>query len=186
MMADLVGTAGQTVGPFFHYALAFPGDSQLVNVSHPGAVRLHGVVHDGAGQPVPDALIEIWQADPDGTVIQRPGSLQRDRATFTGWGRAATNAEGHYSFTTLAPGPSSAGRARFFALTICARGLLDTLFTRAYLPGGNPADDPLLGSLTERRRQTLVCAAEPGGYRFDIHLQGDLETVFLRYAGTDR
>ena len=185
-MSDLVGTAGQTVGPFFHYALPFPGDSQLVDVSHPGGVRLHGVVYDGARQPIPDALIEIWQADPDGTVIQRPGSLHRDRATFTGWGRAATNAEGYYSFTTLAPGPISTGRARFFALTICARGLLDALFTRAYLPEGNLSDETLLASLTEERRQTLICAAEPGGYRFDIHLQGDLETDFLQYAGTDR
>src|SRR4249919_3676591 len=78
---------GQTVGPFFHFALPYDGDRALVAPGTPGAVLLHGVVYDGAGAPVPDALVEGWQADPDGTVVQRPGSLHRDGSTFTGFGR---------------------------------------------------------------------------------------------------
>ena len=119
-------TPGQTVGPFFDYALPFDGDNTLVPASHPGAIRLHGVVLDGQGRPVPDALVELWQTDPDGSVPQEPGSLRRDGWTFTGWGRAATDAAGHYSFTTVRPG-STAGSAPFFAITVFARGLLDRL-----------------------------------------------------------
>ena len=77
---------GQTVGPFFHFALPYDGDRALVVPGTPGAVLLHGVVYDGAGAPVPDALVEVWQADPDGTVVQRPGSLRRDGFAFTGFG----------------------------------------------------------------------------------------------------
>ena len=77
----------------------------------------HGVI-DGAGDPVPDALLEIWQADADGVGRRSSqGSLRRDGCTFTGWGRAATDGDGHYSFTTCDPGPTEAGAAPFFALT---------------------------------------------------------------------
>ena len=88
---DRTATPGQTVGPFFHDALPFPGDSELVRPGRADAVRLHGQVLDGAGDPVPDALIELWQADADGRVCREPGSLRRDGFTFTGWGRAATD-----------------------------------------------------------------------------------------------
>ena len=132
---DLVPTAGQTVGPFFHDALPYPGDSELVPPGRADAVRFHGVVVDGAGDPVPDALIEIWQADAEGRIVQQPGSLRRDGFTFTGWGRSATDAAGHYSFSTVRPGPADPGAAPFVAVTVFARGLLDRLFTRAYLPG---------------------------------------------------
>lgn len=79
-------TPGQTVGPFFGYALPYHGGHELVVPSHPEAVRLHGRVTDGQGAPVPDALVEIWQPAPDGEVVQQPGSLHRDGWTFTGWG----------------------------------------------------------------------------------------------------
>ena len=184
MSARLLPTPGQTVGPFFHYALPFPGDSALVPAGLPDAIRLHGTVLDGDGAPIPDALIELWQTDSDGHVIQRPGSLHRDGWTFTGWGRAATDGAGRYSFTTLLPGPTETGRAPFFAITVFARGLLNRLFTRAYLPnhvGSN--DDPLLKSLDEDRRATLLATANPSGYEFDIRLQGEHETVFLTYPG---
>jgi len=173
-----IPTPGQTAGPFFGYALPFDGDSELVRRGHPGATRLHGTVYDGAGQPVPDALLEIWQPDADGNLVQHPGSLHRDGHTFTGWGRAATDNAGHYSFTTVEPGPVD-GRPGFFAMTVFARGLLDRLFTRVYL---DPAD-PFLATLPEDRRSTLVAAREDGGLRFDVHLQGDTETVFLTYPG---
>lgn len=177
---DLTPTAGQTVGPFFHYALPYPGDSELVPPGRADAIRFHGVVRDGAGDPVPDALLEIWQADAEGRVVQEPGSLRRDGFTFTGWGRAATDAQGHYSFSTVSPGATAPGRAPFVAVTVFARGLLNRLFTRAYLPG-DLDDDPLLSSLADERRQTLVAVADAQGYRFDIRLQGDGETVFLRH-----
>lgn len=179
-MAELGCTPGQTVGPFFHCALPYPGDNRLV-ADTPDAVRLHGTVYDGAGAGVPDALIELWQPGPDGRIVARPGSLRRDGAAFTGWGRCATDADGHYQFSTLVPG--APGRAAFFALAVFARGLLDRLFTRAYLPTVNPDVEPLLAGLGAARRRTLVCRGEPGGYRFDIHLQGDHETVFLAHYG---
>ena len=87
-------TPGQTVGPFFAFGLEYDGDSALVPPGSPGAIRLHGRVLDGAGEPVPDALLELWQADADGLVVQRSGSLRRDGYTFTGWGRAATDRTG--------------------------------------------------------------------------------------------
>ncbi|BBU23244.1 protocatechuate 3,4-dioxygenase subunit alpha [Mycobacterium xenopi] len=186
-MASPLETPGQTVGPFFHCALPYDGDSRLVSDAHVGAVRLYGTVYDGAGQAVPDALVELWQPDPDGNIVQRPGSLRRDGSTFTGWGRSATDSAGRYSFTTVAPGSPSAGRPAFFALTVFARGLLNRLFTRAYLPGGDFGADPLLAGLDAARRQTLICIGEAGAtYRFDIHLQGVDETVFLAYGGDRR
>jgi protocatechuate 3,4-dioxygenase alpha subunit len=176
-------TPGQTVGPFFGYALPFDRDNELVARSHPSSVRLHGRVTDGHGRGVPDALLELWQAAPDGSVVQQTGSLHRDGWTFTGWGRASTDADGHYVFTTLRPGASQPGRAPFFALAVFARGLLNRLFTRAYLPGDRDAlaATPLLAGLEPDRRATLVAVADGSGFRFDIHLQGEGETVFLRH-----
>jgi protocatechuate 3,4-dioxygenase alpha subunit len=127
-------TPGQTVGPFYGYALPYPGDSELVSAAHKDAIRLHGTVYDGAGNPVPDALIEIWQADPAGRVVRAGGSLRRDGWTFTGFGRAAVDDTGHYSFTTVLPGATEEGAAPFVAMTVFARGLLNRLFTRVYLP----------------------------------------------------
>jgi protocatechuate 3,4-dioxygenase, alpha subunit len=177
-------TPGQTVGPFFHSALPFEGDSELVPRGRADAIRLHGRVLDGAGVPIPDALIELWQAAPDGSVVQQPGSLRRDGWTFTGWGRSATDGAGHYSFTTLVPGATEPGRAPFFAVIVFARGLLDRLFTRAYLPGDPAlAEDALLQSVAPERRGTLIATADATGFVFDIVLQGELETVFLSFAG---
>jgi protocatechuate 3,4-dioxygenase, alpha subunit len=165
-------TPGQTVGPFFAFGLQYAGDAALMPADHPDAVTLHGRVLDGAGEPVPDALVEVWQVGPDGLVVQQAGSLRRDGDTFTGWGRCGTDADGRYAFTTLTP------RAPFFALTVFARGLLDRLFTRAYLP--DAAINAFLHSVGDRRA-TLLATRDEGGFVFDIHLQGDNETVFLVY-----
>jgi protocatechuate 3,4-dioxygenase alpha subunit len=183
-MSDrLTATPGQTVGPFFHYALPYDGDDRLVAPGTPGAVRLHGTVYDGAGAPVPDALVEIRQADPSGVVPQVEGSLRRDGTVFTGWGRSATDTVGRYTFLTLEPGAVDGGAA-FFSVVVFARGLLNRLFTRAYLPGTDEEADALLASLPAERRGTLLAQREPdGSLRFDIHLQGDAETVFLSYPG---
>lgn len=151
----LAPTPGQTVGPFFSFALVREGEADLVSPTHPRAITLHGRVLDGAGDPVPDALVELTRGGDDG------------------WGRAATDDEGRYAFTTLAPTGS------FFAITVFARGLLDRLFTRAYLP--EAADDAFLHGVTEDRRATLVTTADERGYAFDIRLQGDDETVFLTF-----
>ena len=182
-MTESARTPGQTVGPFLALGLPYPGDSALVGAGHPHAVRLHGTVYDGDGAAVPDALVELWQPDSTGRIPRQCGSLRRDPAAFTGWGRCATDTAGRYGFTTLAPGSAGTGRPPFFALTVFARGLLDRLFTRAYLPGGDPEADPLLVSVDGERRSTLLCVAENccAGYRFDIHLQGPRETVFLAY-----
>ncbi|GHH29947.1 dioxygenase family protein [Lentzea cavernae] len=160
-------TPGQTVGPFFHHALAFPGDSELVPFGSAGSVVLHGYVHDGAGVPVPDAMIEIRQADASGVVPREGGSLRRRGAGFTGWGRSCTDGAGHYWFSTIEPG------LPFFAVTVFARGLLDRLFTRIYLPGTADAVDGLVAT-----------REDDGRLRFDIHLQGPSETPFFTFPRT--
>lgn len=177
-------TPGQTVGPFFGFALPYERGGELVPPHHADAVRLHGTVYDGHGEPVPDALIEIWQADGSGRIPREPGSLLRDGHTFTGFGRAAVDNVGHYDFTTVEPG-SVDGATPFVAMTVFARGLLNRLFTRVYLPDhGANGSDPLLSSLPGDRAATLVAVRDGDrSLRFDIHLQGNQETVFLSSDG---
>jgi len=177
-------TPGQTVGPFFHYALPYQRGHELVPPTAQGSVRLHGTVYDGEGAPVPDALLEIRQADARGQVPAVEGALRRDGMVFTGWGRAATDSAGRYAFTTVEPGSTQSGAAAFLSLAVFARGLLDRLFTRIYLPGVDVHADALLGSLPKDRRSTLVAIREAdGSLRFDVHLQGEQETAFLTFPG---
>ncbi|MCV7282239.1 protocatechuate 3,4-dioxygenase subunit alpha [Mycolicibacterium flavescens] len=189
MTPPLTATPGQTVGPFFGYALPFERSNELVPPGSPDAVQLSGVVFDGHGRPVPDALLEIWQADADGRIPTAAGSLRRDGFTFTGWGRAGTGDDGRYSFSTVIPGATRPGTPQFILVTVFARGLLNRLFTRAYIPGEHLADDPLLAALPAERRETLIANRDGRGLRFDIQLQeaaGKPETVFLRYPGHPR
>jgi protocatechuate 3,4-dioxygenase, alpha subunit len=183
MSTLLTATPGQTIGPFFGCALPFDGGNELVPPGSPGAVQLHGVVVDGEAKPVPDALLEIWQADADGVIPTSTGSLCRDGWTFTGWGRASTDEEGRYSFSTVLPGATQQDSAPFILIAVFARGLLNRLFTRAYLPGEQLAGDALLNSLPPERRQTMIAVRDGHGLRFDIALQGTNETVFLCYPG---
>ena len=164
-------TPSQTIGPFFGYALPYEGGPQVAAPWQPNTIRLHGTVFDGAGDPVPDAIVEIWHADADGTVITAQGSLDRDGYTVTGFGRAAVDRAGHYTFSTIKPGPMRADAAPYILVTIFARGLTHHLFTRAYLPGAAPAQWP-----------SLAARADDRGFVFDIRLQGEDETVFLTYA----
>ncbi|NYJ74304.1 protocatechuate 3,4-dioxygenase subunit alpha [Allobranchiibius huperziae] len=174
-------TPGQTIGPFFAYALPYERDHELVRPTVDGALRLHGTVYDGAGVPVPDALLEIRQADGAGRVPTLEGSIRRDGTAFTGWGRCQTDAVGRYSFTTIEPGGSG---APFVAVVVFARGLLHRLFTRAYLPGANASSSPLLASLDPQIHERLIAVREDdSSLRFDVHLQGDLETPFLTFPG---
>jgi len=186
--ARYVQTPAQTVGPFYGFALPYDGGAELVPGHHPRAIRLHGTVFDGAGDPVPDAILEIWQADEAGALGSERGSLARDGFGFTGFGRAAVDFGGHYTFTTVKPGPV-AGGAPYVLVTVFARGLIHHLFTRAYFPehAGQNATDAVLTAVPASRRSTLVCVAEETGrtgarsYRFDIRLQGENETVFLDF-----
>ena len=129
-MSALTPTPGQTIGPFFHFALPFDLDREIVPRQSSEAVRLHGYVRDGEGNGLQDAMIEIRQADSSGHVPEVAGSMRRDGTTFTGWGRSSTDPTGHYWFSTVEPGPTTAGSAPFIAVTVFARGLLNRLFTR--------------------------------------------------------
>ena len=182
-------TPSQTVGPFYGYALPYSDGPFLVPPRTPGAIRLHGTVFDGAGDPVPDALLELWQTDGDGRSARETGSLHRDGYTFTGFGRAAVDGAGRFSFSTLKPGPSREGRAPFVLVTVFARGLLHHLFTRIYFGDEDELNtvDPFLASLDPGRRDTVVATPDAvGSYRIDIRLQGEGETVFLQYPGVAR
>lgn len=173
MSAKLSPSPGQTIGPFFRFGLEFTGGGELVTPHSSGSIRVHGTVLDGDGAPVPDALLELWQADASGAIPAATGSMRRDGETFTGWGRVHTAEDGSYEFWTIEP------EASFFAVVIFARGLLDRLHTRIYRPEA-PAD-ALLQSLTAEERRTLVAERTPDGLRLDIRLQGEGETVFLAY-----
>jgi protocatechuate 3,4-dioxygenase, alpha subunit len=182
-----IPTPGQTVGPFSDIGLPYAGGPQLVADDDPRAVRLHGYLYDGQGDPVPDGLLEIWQADERGEIPQTPGSLSRAEHAFTGFGRAATDAVGHYQFQTVLPGvaTSAPDAAPFIALAVFSRGLNDKLHTRIYLPdyADLNAADPLLAGLSAAERATLFAVREvDGALRHDIHLQGEQETVFLAFT----
>jgi protocatechuate 3,4-dioxygenase alpha subunit len=176
-------TPSQTIGPFFGYALPYDGGPDLVPAHLPGAIRLHGTVLDGHGEPVPDALIEIWQANEEGSLPREPGSLARDGYAFTGFGRCPSTRAGKYGFTTVKPGPVN-GKAPYILVTVFARGMPQHLFTRCYFPDEVDLNgaDTLLGAIPVDRRSTLVAIEDkPGEFRFDIRLQGDEETVFLDF-----
>lgn len=180
-------TSSQTVGPFFHDGL-MRADTALPVLTTPETpgdhIRIIGRVLDGNGQPVPDALIEIWQADGDGVYNHPADQRPRRDPAFIGYGRNATNDDGSYWFATIKPGavPFDATRqqAPHICVTIFARGLLNHLFTRLYF-ADDPAlaDDPLLQCVPAERRATLLAHPEGTTYRFDIILQGADETVFF-------
>lgn len=183
-----MSTPSQTVGPFYGYALPFAKGGEIAPAGDPRTITVHGVVRDGEGSPVPDALLEFWQSAPDGSRTGAPGSLRRDPAdgtvlgrdgvAFTGFGRVATDADGHYAVRTLPPPADTP----YLAVILFARGLLHHLHTRAYLSAHDA--DPLLTALPEDRRPTLIARQERERvYAFDIRLQGNRaeETVFLDF-----
>jgi protocatechuate 3,4-dioxygenase alpha subunit len=153
-------TPSQTVGPFFRIGLSTTIGSHVAGEGMPGAIRISGQVFDGAGEPVPDAMIETWQSE--------------------GAGRCATDEEGHFAIVTTKPANGADG-APHLDVSVFARGLLRRLVTRLYFPDENAANDadPVLQSLSPQERGTLVAVRDGSGLRFDIHLQGARETVFF-------
>lgn len=184
-------TPSQTVGPFFHLGMISGGENDLVTDQTLGQrILIRGVVLDGDRQPVPDALLETWQADARG-IYAHPADPLHEQADphFGGFGRAATDDNGCYSINTVKPGPvRRAGmppHAPHINVRVFARGMLMHAYTRLYF-GDEPGNDqdPLLTSIPDpARRQTLIATTHPGDdlptYQFDVVLQGDGETVFL-------
>ncbi|MEU5991729.1 protocatechuate 3,4-dioxygenase subunit alpha [Spirillospora sp. NPDC047418] len=181
--APSAATPSQTVGPFFGYALPYAAGPEVVPPWRPDAIQVRGRVLDGAGEPVPDALLEIWQAGADGEIPRRPGGRVRAGHGFSGFGRCGTDAAGGYWFSTVKPGAAGGG-APYIAVLVFARGLLKPVFTRLYFPEDEAAHaaDPLLADVPADRRATLIAEREgEREYRFDIRLQGEGETVFLAF-----
>jgi protocatechuate 3,4-dioxygenase, alpha subunit len=189
-------TPSQTVGPFFAYCLTpkaygyaevFTNDL-LTEDAAGERIRIEGRVFDGDGQPVSDAMIEIWQADGEGRYSHTADGRARQNTRFKGFGRSDTDSEGRYRFTTVkpgpVPGPHGGMQARHINVNVFARGALNRLFTRIYFEGetGN-AGDPILALVPEDARGTLIARRTGGSgeptYTFDIHLQGKNETVFF-------
>lgn len=163
-------TPSQTVGPYLAIALPWADGPYVVPPETPGAILITGTVRDGVGEPIPDALVETWQADPD-SRFNHPddprGAAEPVVAAFRGFGRCPTDADGRYWIVTLRPGPLPAPdggtQAPHIDVSVFARGLLNRVVTRIYLPDEDAnAADPVLNSIADpARRATLIAVAEP-------------------------
>jgi len=182
-------TPSQTAGPFLAIGLPWADGPYVVPEGAPGAIAIEGTVRDGAGAPVPDALLETWQAAPDGSFAHTAVHGGPRASGFRGFGRCLTGSKGQFRFITLrpgvVPGPDGGIQAPHVDASVFARGLLHRLVTRIYFPDEPAANenDPVLRSIADpARRATLIAAARdgrPGEFRFDIRLQGERETVFF-------
>jgi protocatechuate 3,4-dioxygenase alpha subunit len=189
-------TPSQTVGPFFAFGLT-PGSkyafttlagSDLVTEDTVGEViEIVGRVTDGEGAAIPDAMIELWQADGAGRF---PGHDKGANTTFKGFGRSETVNDGVFSFRTVkpgaVPGPDGKMQAPHIDVGVFSRGVVRRMFTRIYFEGEAANDaDPILALVPNDRRATLIARRDGTGvggaprYRFDIRVQGDGETVFF-------
>ena len=203
MEALLRETPSQTVGPFFAYSLTaeqygYPFNSlmnhALVSEQTPaeyaGAERIfvQGRVYDGQGAPIPDAILELWQADPQGQYRTAPIDPRTGHPAFTGFGRMGTGTlpNGQFCFSTLKPG-AVAEAAPYINVTLFMRGSLRGLFSRIYFSDEAAANahDALLNSVDPARRRTLVAQRQEASgqvtYTFDLHMQGEHETVFFAF-----
>lgn len=178
-------TPSQTVGPFFSEALTpaeggagAPGWCLAAEDAPGAAICIRGMLLDGAGDPVCDGMVEIWQADAEGRFPDGTGS-------FPGFGRSATDEAGEFRFRTIKPGPVSPGSAPHVSAAVFARGMLNHAFTRIYFSDESAANarDAVLLAVEPERRETLVAHRDKDGaeptYRFTIRLQGEDETVFF-------
>ena len=180
-------TPSQTVGPFFALpdGLPWPDGPEVVTADTAGAVVIRGIVYDGAGDPVPDAMIETWQAGPSGRFDHPDDPRGPVDEGFRGFGRSATDAQGRFWIRTLKPGalptPDGGVEAPHIDMTVLARGLLQRLVTRIYWPDEPAANtaDPVLTAVPAELRHTLIARPDGDELRFDIRLQGEGETVFF-------
>ena len=181
-------TPSQTVGPFLEIGLPWPDGPFVVPEDTAGAITITGVVFDGAGDPVTDALVETWQADAGGRFAHPDDPRGAAGPGFRGFGRCPTGPDGSYRIVTLKPGalpsPDGGTEAPHLDVSVFARGLLDRVVTRIYFPDEEQANtaDPVLASIADRGGvATLIARPSPDNarLRFDIHLQGDRETVFF-------
>ena len=202
MSERLIATPSQTVGPFFHLGLVrastrtgLAREGALGAMAGPATrgerIALHVRVTDGDGTPVPDAMVELWQADADGRYVRPddPSSAAAGIAApeFIGFGRLPTSQDGTCVFATIRPGLVAAPDGRFQAahINLCffSRGLLRHLYTRIYFSGDDRLDeDVVLANVPADRRETLMAkpiAGAPGGWSFELRLQGTDETVFF-------
>jgi protocatechuate 3,4-dioxygenase, alpha subunit len=176
---SLQATTWQTVGPYFRIGLEHLDTLRIPPPDAPGErVTIDGRVVDGNGKPVPDAVIEIWQADAKGEYSET--------SDFRGFGRIPTDAEGRFAFSTIKPGvvPGSGGRmqAPHLAVRLMMRGLLKDLITRMYFPNEDLDSDPVLQLVPEPRRATLIARRANGfvaAFTWEINLRGERETVFF-------
>jgi len=187
-------TPSQTVGPFFAYALTAPqygyefssiASGDLADDSLPGEhIRIIGRVLDGAGEPISDALVEIWQADAEGRYAH-PADPRGAKQKFRGFGRfgTGTDPQSRFIFHTVKPGRVDGEQAPHINVIVFMRGLLSHAYTRLYFSdeAQDNARDPVLRGVPEERRPTLIAQRDGSTptYRFDIHMQGDAETVFF-------
>ncbi|MVT68730.1 protocatechuate 3,4-dioxygenase subunit alpha [Bradyrhizobium pachyrhizi] len=189
-------TPSQTVGPYFKYGLTPNGEyewndaftSNLLTSDVSGErIRVEGKVYDGDGAIIPDCMLEIWQADAQGRFSDPQDKRALPNSSFKGFGRCGTDKSGGYAFDTIKPGmvPDADGKpqAPHILLAVFARGMLLHLYTRIYFDdeAGNAADSTL-ALVPAGRRATLIARRKAGAgnvYTFDVHLQGDNETVFF-------
>jgi protocatechuate 3,4-dioxygenase alpha subunit len=185
----LVPTPSQTAGPFVEIGMRWRAGGRLVPPGTPGEIRLGGVVLDGEGEVVIDAVLEFWQADRSGSYVTMEGSPPPGIEGWTGFTTALTDPAGRYVLWTVkpgriasAPGHESAGEAPHVNVSIFARGLLQRLVTRIYFDDEQAANekDPVLSGIGEPgRRGRLIATSSDDGYSFDIRLQGEGETPFF-------
>ncbi|MGB0084181.1 MAG: protocatechuate 3,4-dioxygenase subunit alpha [Rhodomicrobiaceae bacterium] len=181
-------TPSQTVGPFFGYALPYPGGDTLTAEATLGErIVIEGRLFDGGGAPVNDGLIEIWQANSQGRY-RHPEDMQEKQLdpNFNGFGRTETDEDGWFRFHTIkpgqVPGPNGTAQAPHINISVMGRGILKRLATRLYFSDeAANASDPILALVPQERRGTLIAERTGEGtvYRFDIILQGENETVFF-------
>ena len=192
MPAQRGTTPSQTIGPFHRIMVPWESGANLVAPEDPSAIRIQGRLFDGAGQPVDDSVIEVWQANVHGRYAHAEDRREVPLvAGFDGFGRAITDGQGRFSIVTVkpgcVPGPGESAQAPHISLSVFARGLLRHLMTRIYFSEDAAANDndPVLRSIEEAdRRTTLVAVRREGSairptYEFNIHLQGPRETVFF-------
>lgn len=180
-----LSTPFQTIGPFFGHALPWEDGPAVADAADPSGIWVRGRLLDGEGAPVTDALIETWQADPDGR-FNHPDDPRGAMPGFCGFGRCPTDSDGGYAIRTRkpgrVPGPTGGQQAPHIDVSIFTRGLLQRLVTRLYFADEDAANaqDAVLASLgSDEERRTLLAVPAPDGYRLDIQLQGEHETVFF-------